>query len=559
MSQSNTALIEQRLRNAGFYILAGFSIVITGVILFARPPSLVIALSFPAAWLLMALAALYWPKYSLAIAKVWALQSAIVAPLLVLENGILPATLIPLATLFPVMLLKGYWRIIALLWLASCSLLVPLSAHSFDMAIWARLTVTNFTVALMVYLLVHQLEHALISTLDKSQALNDALKAETEAKQTQSRFLATMSHEIRTPMNGIIGMLDLVLQQPLTEAQRPKLQHAFTCSRSLNTLLNDILDFSKLAAGKLVLESIPLKPAELIESVAATFQSSAENKGLTLETHCEDMIPNWLSGDPTRLSQVLNNLVSNAIQYTESGTVSISVSLRSESATDACIKFAVSDTGIGIAPYRQEAIFEAFTQARVSDTRRHGGSGLGLQIAASLVGNMNGQLSVNSREGMGSTFHFTLRMPIVAAPPDEQPEASVQALLQGKVLLVDDNEINRLIAKEVLTSMGLQIQLAEDGRQAVEYARQQPFNAILMDLHMPVMDGYTATREIRSFDSRIPIIALTAAVLEDEVKQSIAAGMNYHLPKPLDKEKLFYVLHHYCAPTPVRNKHTDPL
>ncbi|MFT7416054.1 MAG: signal transduction histidine kinase, partial [Glaciecola sp.] len=255
---SNSTKVEMLLRETGFKALIVLSMVMSVVVYVTSPNNILIAIAFPVFWILLSIAALYKPMYSSLCAKLWVLFSVPMAIMLVLLNGLVPATLISLATIFPIMLTKGYWRIASASLIASSTLLVPFSGVDYELAIWLRLSVTNVFIAVMVFLLAWFLEKALVDSLDKSDALKQALESERKAGEAQSVFLATMSHEIRTPMNGIIGLVDIVLSSDITEAQRPKLERVKRAGSTLNNILNDILDHSKLAAGKLMIEHVPI-------------------------------------------------------------------------------------------------------------------------------------------------------------------------------------------------------------------------------------------------------------------------------------------------------------
>lgn len=548
MSIEKSDVVTQNLRQSGFKVLAIFSLTITLAIVVATPANIYIAALFPSLWLTLSLIALLRPEYDERVAKLWALLSTPAAPTLVILNGILPATLVSLATIFPVMLLRGPWRVISLLSLACCTFLVPLSDIPYDFDIWVRLCITNVTVAIMVYILVTYLEKSLIEISENSRVIQHALEAEKSAKQSQERFLATMSHEIRTPMNGVLGLIDTVLSKEINESQRPKLELIKRSGHILNTILNDILDFSKLAANKLVFEQIPIDLKLIAEDVRQTFIAKADENNTQLIIAVNSNLAKAYTGDPARISQVLNNLVSNAVKYTTAGQITLSIGVQENIGNSHRLRFEVSDTGRGIPSSQLESIFQPFEQANESDARLYGGTGLGLQIAKSLVEAMSGKIYVKSKPGSGSQFYFDITLPLF-----EKAETSISSDIgndyqfSGRILVVDDNEINRIVASEMLSTLGVSVVLAEDGHAAVSLCRTEKFDLILMDLNMPGLDGCKATQEIRRTDNTTPVIALTAAVLPDEVTKALQAGMNYHLAKPINKSKLVGLLDIYLC------------
>ncbi|MCU7555343.1 ATP-binding protein [Alteromonas sp. ASW11-19] len=544
----DTRVIAHQIRTYGFWILLVFSVIILAALLISRPAFMGIALLFPVTWLILALIALTRPVLSSTMAIVWATISTPAAPLLIVLNGMLPATLIALATIVPVMLLSGVYRFVVVVALASCTLLVPFSAQPYDFDVWVRLCITNYTVAAMVYVLVTLLENALATSINKSQSLEEALVSEQQAKETQSRFLATMSHELRTPMNGLLGLLESVLLKPMDESQRPTLETARRSGQMLNSILNDILDYSKLSAGKLAIEATPVNVPVLLEDVLNTYRPLAKEKHLPLELHVADTLAKQHLTDPLRLAQIMNNLLSNAIKYTTAGHISVEVTVLSTHDNSQTLAFRVSDTGIGIAEDRQEHIFEPYAQARDSDARLFGGTGLGLQIARDLATAMQGTLTLQSTEGQGSVFTLQLPLPIC-----DTASTTVTALpyavapFKRRVLVTDDNEINRLVIGELLEGCGLTLSFASSGREAVTATESTAFDLILMDLHMPDMDGLEAARRIRTRHPHVPIVAVSAAVLEDEVAQAFSAGMNGHLAKPVTRERLLATLQKHLS------------
>jgi signal transduction histidine kinase/CheY-like chemotaxis protein len=385
-------------------------------------------------------------------------------------------------------------------------------------------------------------QRLLISELDIAE------KKALIAAQTKENFLANMSHEIRTPLSGILGFTNLLQKRPLDETSSEFVSSIQRSGENLMTIINDILDLSKIEAGMMRITPGIFSINGLVNSVETFFTERAKEKGLTLSSTIDSSIPDTLVGDATRLTQILVNLIGNAIKFTQQGNITIEIYNKQQTEKEAVVGFRISDTGIGIDKEKLSEIFERFNQGEDSTTRNYGGTGLGLSIVKSLIVLQNGDIEVTSEQGKGTTFHFYIpygiaeeQLTIVpATDPDYFKDTSNTPL---KVLVVDDNTINQSLMKHLLSQWNIDFHVVSNGLEAVSYLSSNECDLILMDIQMPQMDGYAATQKIREeLKLNIPIIAMTAHALPGEREKCLSRGMNEYIPKPVKEEELFTLI-----------------
>ncbi len=488
------------------------------------------------------------------VGLMWSLVTVFVYPLLqgpTASTYVIAMTgSVAVAALFMAMAGNAFRILLAfqVLTLAVVSLLVE-SVQSVPMAVLALLTGATMLRATREFREVN-----LASLRDRQAAdqtrrsLERAVEEARAADAAKSQFLATMSHEIRTPMNGVLGAMDLLKETPLDGRQRRLVRTAAQSGESLMEILNDVLDHSKIEAGKLVLAPSPTSLHSVAMSAAALFRARAETKGLTLRLQIDDEVPDGVVTDGPRLKQVLLNLLSNAVKFTERGGITLKLAMQAREPHAARVRFEVQDSGIGIPAAELDRVFQPFTQFGGTRSRLSGGTGLGLSISQRIIEALGGRIEVTSRVGGGSSFWFTLFLPLAPEAPPRPSDSDFAGLdgadrLDGVVLLVEDNEVNRLIGTEMLRSFGLDVKVAHDGQQALQLLEQHRVDLVLMDIGMPVLDGHEATRRLREREQRltlprVPVVALTAYAFESDAAKALDAGMDAHLAKPYSREQL---------------------
>ena len=410
-----------------------------------------------------------------------------------------------------------------------------------------------------VIILIHD-----INTRNRlQQDLRIAKKRADDNASFKEQFLANMSHEIRTPLNAVLGFSDLLEKTHLNTTQINYLEAIKSSSSNLLNIINDILDFSKIEAGQLHIEQIPFNTLELLNSIKLIFEQKAISKGVAFQLHIENHFPEWLSGDPTRLNQILTNVISNAIKFTHHGTVSLICQAQETTQNTVLVTFTIKDTGIGISADRLTTIFERFTQGDLETTRKYGGSGLGLAIVKQLVNIQGGKITLTSKENEGTEFVISMNYHICDSTPSFSSQLHHQPFKIAsshpfKVLLVEDNELNQKLASTYLKGFGLEVDLAENGQIAIDSLQHKTYDVIIMDIQMPILDGYQTSEKIRKeLHLTLPIIGMTANIMPDALSKCLKYGMNDYITKPFREFELYNIVKKYVFQSNHVNKYDD--
>jgi signal transduction histidine kinase/DNA-binding response OmpR family regulator len=396
--------------------------------------------------------------------------------------------------------------------------------------------------------------------IEFEKQLEESRQKAEESLETRKLFLANISHEIRTPINAISGMSGILADTEISETQKQYVKAIQSSSKSLMVIVNDILDMSKLESGKFSADFIPFDIRSIVDPLYTSYLLRTDEKGISFNIDYPKDMPRWVFGDPTRLGQILNNLISNAIKFTDKGSVSLKINFEKKGKlNDFC--FSVTDTGIGIDQEKLKTIFEFFSQEDNTITRRFGGTGLGLAISKSIAELLGGEIKVESEKNVGSTFKFSLTMP-EAAEQEKNVAVTLSDLTGKNVLIVEDNELNRFLAVTILKKWNANIHIAENGEEAVAAVKNKEIDIVLMDIQMPVMDGVAASIAIRNeLNSNVPIIALTANALESEKEKCWQAGMNEYITKPYNPnyllEKIIFLIENAASDEEQNSEHVS--
>lgn len=393
-----------------------------------------------------------------------------------------------------------------------------------------------------------QMENSQRAIMNILEDYRDAKEKSEESTKLKEAFLANMSHEIRTPMNSILGFSDLLAYSNLPKQEKEYVNTIKIAGENLLNIINDILDISKIESGIMGFEDQPFSVEEIFKSLSVMLAVKAQEKNIGLLFRCDDEVPHTVFGDASRLTQVLINLIHNAIKFTEKGKVEVLAKIHEVTGQKVILRFSVTDTGIGVAAGNLESIFERFRQAEAHTTRKYGGTGLGLSIARQLVELQGGSLTVTSEPEKGSVFSFTIPYKISEIPVAEKPKPekkfNMQDLKALNILMMEDNKLNIKLMNSLFTSHSLQLTVAENGQEGVEKLTKNNFDLVLMDVEMPVMNGYDAATYIRKMiKSNIPIIAMTAHVMAGEREKCLSLGMNDYISKPVNTDLLFEKIH----------------
>lgn len=548
--QKHISEVASELRGVGFRILFFFSLTIATVIVFSPPANPILAFAHTFIWLAAALLGLNFPSIGTIVARVWVVLMVGSGIFLITQNGLVPAALSPIAAIFPCLLLSGIWRITSTVVIAFSILLILLFQTGFDEELWARLCVTNVIVSLIIYNLSSHLESQLVKSKSKSQALQQALDKEKRAHAAEMRFLATVSHEVRTPLNGILGSAEIALSKQMSEEVRADIESIQCAGETLNGILNNVLDLSALNAGKLSLRAAPVDLADVIRNVCEPYYKIALDKSITFSVNVDNGLDTRVIGDKARVMQILNNLLDNAIKFTTEGSVALNVKLLSSEAKFKMVRFSVVDTGLGMAKADAENTLHRVLNINKEESDRiQAGVGLGLQIVGHLVKMMDGSVRCESQLHSGSNFEVDIPFETTDIQHINADEADSELTFSGRILLAEDNAINQAVARSLLENIGLSVTIAQNGQQAIDIAIEGAFDLILMDIHMPNVDGAQATRTLRDAGYTKPIIAFTAAVVEDELNYALDAGMNDYITKPIDSKRLQSILRRFIEPT----------